>query len=35
MKDIVDITDKSAEQLEKEIKQEEEKSEKLNDWVLE
>lgn len=35
MKDIADITDKSAEQLEKEIKQEEEKSEKLNDWVLE
>lgn len=35
MKDIVEITDKTAEQLEKEIKIEEEKSKELKDWVLE
>ena len=35
MKDIVQITDKSVEQLEKEIMQEKEKSEKLKDWILE
>lgn len=35
MRDIVEITDKSVEQLEKEIEQEAEKSEKLEDWILE
>lgn len=35
MKDIVKITDKSVEELEKEIRQEEEKSKELKDWILE
>lgn len=35
MKDIVEITDKTVEQLDEEIKQEEKKSEELTDWVLE
>lgn len=34
MKDIVQITDKTAEQLDREITQEEEKSKELKDWVL-
>jgi len=35
MKDIVRITDKSVEELEKEIAQEEEKSKELKEWILE
>lgn len=35
MKDIVEITDKTVEQLDEEIKQEEKRSEELTDWVLE
>lgn len=35
MKDIVRITDKSVEELEKEIVQEEEKSKELKEWILE
>lgn len=35
MKDIVEITDKTVEQLNKEIEQEKKKSEELEDWILE
>lgn len=35
MKDIVKITDKSVDELEKEIMQEEERSKELKDWILE
>ena len=35
MKDIVRITDKSVEELEKEIVQEEEKSKEIKEWILE
>lgn len=35
MKDIVEITDKTLEQLEEEIVNEEEKCKRLKDWVLE
>lgn len=35
MKDIVEITDKTLEQLEEEIVNEEEKRKRLKDWVLE
>jgi len=35
MKDVVKITDKTVEELEKEIVQEEQKSKELKDWILE